>query len=86
MWAEASGGTYSATYNDNVVLVVMLETPVGIANAFEIASVPGVNVVLIGNYESAPRPAIFASRSAALPFPDRLSRTPPAAAAVFAST
>ena len=41
----------TSTYNDNVVLVVMIETPVGIANAYEIASVPGVDVVLIGSFE-----------------------------------
>jgi 2-keto-3-deoxy-L-rhamnonate aldolase RhmA len=27
----------------------MIETPVGVANAYDIASVPGVDVVLVGN-------------------------------------
>ena len=35
-------------YNDNVVVVVMIETPVGVANAFDIANVPGIDVVIIG--------------------------------------
>ncbi len=40
---------YRATANDNMLLIVMLETPVAVANAYEIASVPGVDVVLVGN-------------------------------------
>jgi hypothetical protein len=32
-----------------MLLVVMIETPTGVANAFDIASVPGVDVVIIGN-------------------------------------
>jgi 2-keto-3-deoxy-L-rhamnonate aldolase RhmA len=42
---------YMSTYNDNVVVAVMIETPVGVANAYEIASVPGVDVVFIGNFD-----------------------------------
>jgi 2-keto-3-deoxy-L-rhamnonate aldolase RhmA len=40
---------YRPTANDNMLLIVMIETPVGVANAYEIASVPGVDVVIIGN-------------------------------------
>ncbi len=43
------GRTYRDTYNDNVLLVVMIETPTAVANAYDIASVPGVDVVIIGN-------------------------------------
>ena len=43
------GGDYRQTVNDNMLLVVMIETPVGVANAYDIASVPGVDVVIIGN-------------------------------------
>ena len=32
-----------------MLVVVMIETPTGVANAFDIASVPGVDVVIIGN-------------------------------------
>ena len=32
-----------------MLVVVMIETPTGIANAFNIASVAGVDVVIIGN-------------------------------------
>jgi 2-keto-3-deoxy-L-rhamnonate aldolase RhmA len=43
------GSDYRQTVNDNMVVVVMIETPVGVANAYDIASVPGVDVVIIGN-------------------------------------
>lgn len=42
---------YLNTYNDNVVVAVMIETPDGVANAYEIARVPGVDVVLVGNFD-----------------------------------
>jgi 2-keto-3-deoxy-L-rhamnonate aldolase RhmA len=42
-------GNYRQTVNDNMLVVVMIETPTGVANAFDIASVPGVDVVIIGN-------------------------------------
>ena len=40
---------YRNTINDNMLVVIMIETPTGVANAFDIASVPGVDVVIIGN-------------------------------------
>jgi 4-hydroxy-2-oxoheptanedioate aldolase len=40
---------YRKTINDNMLVVIMIETPTGVANAFDIASVPGVDVVIIGN-------------------------------------
>ena len=40
---------YRKTINDNMLVVVMIETPTGVANAYDIASVPGVDVVIIGN-------------------------------------
>ena len=40
---------YAKTFNDNMLVVVMIETPTGVANAYDIASVPGVDVVIIGN-------------------------------------
>jgi 2-keto-3-deoxy-L-rhamnonate aldolase RhmA len=43
------GPTYRQTYNDNFLLVIMIETPTGVANAYDIASVPGVDVVITGN-------------------------------------
>ena len=42
-------GPYRETINDNMLVAIMIETPTGVANAFDIASVPGVDVVLIGN-------------------------------------
>jgi 2-keto-3-deoxy-L-rhamnonate aldolase RhmA len=44
-----NGINYRQTFNDNVLLVLMIESPTGVANAFDIASVPGVDVVIIGN-------------------------------------
>jgi 4-hydroxy-2-oxoheptanedioate aldolase len=43
------GGNYRQTVNDNMLVVVMIETPTGVANAYDIARVPGVDVVIIGN-------------------------------------
>ncbi len=48
IWS-VNGVNYHATANDNMLLVVMIETPTGVANAYDIASVPGVDVVIIGN-------------------------------------
>ena len=44
-----NGISYRQTINDNTLLVIMIETPTGVANAFDIASVPGVDVVITGN-------------------------------------
>jgi 2-keto-3-deoxy-L-rhamnonate aldolase RhmA len=43
------GNNYRQTINDNMLVVVMIETPTGVANAYDIASVPGIDVVIIGN-------------------------------------
>src|SRR5436305_8533486 len=45
----ANGVNYAKTFNDNMLVVIMIETPTGVANAYDIASVPGVDVVIIGN-------------------------------------
>jgi 4-hydroxy-2-oxoheptanedioate aldolase len=45
----ANGVNYRQTANDNMLVVVMIETPTGVANAYDIASVPGVDVVIVGN-------------------------------------
>ena len=42
MWGQVPGG-YRATWNDNVVLILMIETLEGVQNAREIARVPGVD-------------------------------------------
>lgn len=39
------GPDYRQTFNDNVVLVIMIETPIGVANIKEIAAVPGIDVI-----------------------------------------
>ena len=44
-----NGVNYRQTINDNMLVVLMIETPTGAANAYEIASVPGIDVVIIGN-------------------------------------
>ena len=43
------GVNYRATVNDNMLVVVMIETLEGVANAEEIAATHGVDVLLIGN-------------------------------------
>jgi 2-keto-3-deoxy-L-rhamnonate aldolase RhmA len=44
-----NGINYRQTINDNMLVVVMIETPTGVANAYDIASVPGIDVIIIGN-------------------------------------
>jgi len=43
------GANYRQTFNDNMLVIVMIETPTGVANAYEIAKVPGIDVVILGN-------------------------------------
>ena len=47
------GIDYRATFNDNMLVVLMIETPVGVSNAYDIAKTPGVDVVIIGNSDLA---------------------------------
>jgi len=49
------GNDYRQTANDNMMVVIMIETPLGVANAKEIAAVPGVDVIFaastdLGNF------------------------------------
>ena len=44
MWGSVAGG-YRNTINDNLVLILMIETLEGLKNADEIAKVPGVHAV-----------------------------------------
>jgi 2-keto-3-deoxy-L-rhamnonate aldolase RhmA len=44
---------YRTTVNDNMLVIAMIETPIGVANAYEIASVPGIDGVLIANTDLA---------------------------------
>src|SRR5262245_208188 len=49
------GSDYRQTINDNMLIVIMIETPLGVANAKEIAAVPGVDVIFaastdLGNF------------------------------------
>ncbi len=54
VWGSVPGG-YRATFNDNVVLIAMIETLEGIKNAAEIAKVPGIHALFaasgdLGNF------------------------------------
>lgn len=54
IWGDVPGG-YRQTFNDNIVLVLMIETLEGVENAREIAKVPGVSAVFaasgdLGNF------------------------------------
>ncbi len=44
-----NGIDYRHTIDENMLVVIMIETPTGVANAFDIANVPGVDVVIVGN-------------------------------------
>ena len=49
------GEDYRQTANDNMVVVIMIETPIGVANAEKIAAVPGIDVIFaasgdLGNF------------------------------------
>src|SRR3989475_13104447 len=49
------GSDYRQTINDNMIVVIMIETPLGVANAKEIAAVPGIDVIFaastdLGNF------------------------------------
>jgi len=44
-----NGVNYRQTVNDNMLVIVQIETPVGVANAYNIAMVPGVDVLLGSN-------------------------------------
>lgn len=53
-WGQAPGG-YRQTYNDNVTLILMIETLEGVANADAIAKLPGVTALFaassdLGNF------------------------------------
>jgi 2-keto-3-deoxy-L-rhamnonate aldolase RhmA len=49
------GSDYRQTANDNMVVVIMIVTPIGVANAEKIAAVPGIDVIFaasgdLGNF------------------------------------
>jgi len=48
LWG-GEGNNYRQTFNDNMLVIVMIETPIGVANAYDIAAVPGIDVVITGN-------------------------------------
>jgi 2-keto-3-deoxy-L-rhamnonate aldolase RhmA len=43
------GSNFRSTINDNMLVVVMIETVEGVQNALEIASQPGIDGVILGN-------------------------------------
>lgn len=47
------GENFLETMSDNMLVIVMIETVEGVNNALEIATVPGVDVVMIGNADLA---------------------------------
>lgn len=46
---EGETGGFRGNINDNMLVIVMIETVEGVNNALEIASQPGVDVVILGN-------------------------------------
>ncbi len=54
-YREMWGDDYRQTANDNMVVVIMIETPIGVENAARIADVPGIDVIFaastdLGNF------------------------------------
>jgi 2-keto-3-deoxy-L-rhamnonate aldolase RhmA len=54
-YRELWGNDYRQTANDNMMVVIMIETPEGVANAEKIAAVPGIDVIFaastdLGNF------------------------------------
>jgi 2-keto-3-deoxy-L-rhamnonate aldolase RhmA len=54
-YRELWGSDYRQTANDNIMVVIMIETPEGVANAEKIAAVPGIDVIFaastdLGNF------------------------------------
>jgi 2-keto-3-deoxy-L-rhamnonate aldolase RhmA len=47
--ASIWGNNYANTVNDNMLVTLMIETPTGVANSYDIAMVRGIDVVIIGN-------------------------------------
>src|SRR5712671_2832291 len=47
------GTDYRQTANDNMVVVIMIETPIGVENAEKIASVPGIDVIFAASTDLA---------------------------------
>ncbi|MGA2797812.1 MAG: aldolase/citrate lyase family protein [Thermoguttaceae bacterium] len=41
------GNDYRQTANDNIIIVIMVETPLGVENIEKIAAVPGVDVIFV---------------------------------------
>jgi 2-keto-3-deoxy-L-rhamnonate aldolase RhmA len=44
-----NGINYRQTVNDNMMVVAMIETPTGVSNAYDIARIPGIDVLLVAN-------------------------------------
>jgi 2-keto-3-deoxy-L-rhamnonate aldolase RhmA len=54
-YRELWGNDYRQTANDNMVVVIMIETPIGVENAARIADVPGIDAIFaastdLGNF------------------------------------
>jgi len=47
------GNDYRQTANENMVVVIMIETPIGVDNAEKIASVPGIDVIFAASNDLA---------------------------------
>src|ERR1700716_1515099 len=47
------GADYRQTANDNMVVVIMIETPIGVENVEKIASVPGIDVIFAASTDLA---------------------------------
>ncbi len=52
-YAALYGSRYRQTANENILMVMMIETPLGVENAARIAAVPGVDVIFLASTDLA---------------------------------
>jgi len=52
-YRDMYGADYRQTINQNMLVVIMIETPLGVANAKEIAAVPGIDVIFAASTDLA---------------------------------
>ena len=72
MW----GPTYRDTINDNMLIIVMIETPAGAKVADQIAAVPGIDVVFVASGDLGASPASNRDSPSTRRWPHRSSPAP----------
>jgi len=63
IWRASTASDYRHTIDETMLVVLMLETPTAVANAFDIANVARLDVVIVGNNDLSQFFAGFAQDS-----------------------